>query len=74
MSILKLGASGATSEFRERIQVGIDVEVPHHKYKVKPHSSSWFSAACAVGMAHRNHFYLYQQIKSVLKGSWNCQT
>ena len=35
------------------------------KYQVKPHSSPWFSAACAAAIVHRNHFFrLYQQNKS----------
>ena len=30
-----------------------------------PHSSPWFSAACAAAIVHRNHFFrLYQQNKS----------
>ena len=37
--IFKLGASAAASEFCERVQVGIDVYIPHRKYQVKPHSS-----------------------------------
>ena len=46
-------------------QVRIDVYVPHPKHQVKPHSSSWFSAACAAAIVHRNHFFrLYQQNKS----------
>ena len=35
--IFKLGASAATCEFCEWVQVGIDVYVPHRKYQVKPH-------------------------------------
>ena len=32
---------------------------------MKPHSSPWFSAACAALIVHRNHFFrLYQQNKS----------
>ena len=63
--ILKLGASTAASEFCEWVQVGIDVYIPHRKYQVKPHSSPWFSAACAAAIVHRNHFFrLYQQNKS----------
>ena len=32
---------------------------------MKPHSSPWFSAACAAAIAHRNHFFhLYQKDKS----------
>ena len=46
-------------------QVGIDVYIPHRKYRVKPHSSPWFSAASAVAIVHRNHFFrLHQQNKS----------
>ena len=33
-------------------------------YHVKPHSSPWFSAACAAAIVHRNHFFcLYQRFK-----------
>ena len=63
--IFKFSASAAASEFCEWVQVGIDVYIPHRKYQVKPHSSPWFSAACAVAIVHRNHFFhLYQQNKS----------
>ena len=63
--IFKLSVSAAASEFCEWIQVGIDVYIPHRKYQVKPHSSPWFSAACAAAIVHRNHFFrLYQQNKS----------
>ena len=63
--ISELNASTAASEFREWVQVGIDVYIPHRKYQVKPHSSPWFSAACAAAIVHRNHFFrLYQKDKS----------
>ena len=63
--IFKLSASAAASELCEWVQVGIDVYIPHRKYQVKPHSSPWFSAACAAAILHRNHFFrLYQQNKS----------
>ena len=63
--IFKLSASAAPSEFCEWVQVGIDVYIPHRKYQVKPHSSPWFSAACAAAIIHRNHFFhLYQKDKS----------
>ena len=63
--IFKLSASAAASEFFEWVQVGIDVYIPHRKYQVEPHSSPWFSAACAAAIVHRNHiFRLYQQNKS----------
>ena len=64
-NIFKLGASTAASKFCEWVHVGIDVYIPHRKYQVKPHSSPWFSAACAAAIVHRNHFFrLYQQNKS----------
>ena len=63
--IFKLSASAAASEFCEWVQVGIDVYIPHRKYQVKPHSSPWFSAACAAAIVHRNHFFrLYQRERS----------
>ena len=55
--IIKLSASATASEFCEWVQVGIDVYIPHRKYQVKPHSSPWFSAACAAAIVHRNHFF-----------------
>ena len=63
--IFKLSASVPASEFCEWFQVGIDLCIPHRKYQVKPHSSPWFSAACATAIVHRNHFiHLYQEHKS----------
>ena len=63
--IFKLGDSAAASESCEWFQVGIDVYTPHQKYQVKPHSSSWFSAAYLAAIIYGNHFfYLYQHNKS----------
>ena len=63
-AIFNLSATAA-SEICEWVQIGIDVYIPHCKYQVKPHSSPWFSAACAAAIVHRNHFFrLYQQNKS----------
>ena len=63
--IFKRGASPAASEFCEWVPVGTDVYISHRKYQVKPHSSSWFSAACVAAIIHRNHFFrLYQHNKS----------
>ena len=63
--IFKHSASVAASEFCEWVQVEIDVYIPHHKYQVKPHSSPWFSIACAAATVHRNHFFhLNQKDKS----------
>ena len=62
---ISLSASTAASEFCEWLQVGIDVYISHRKYHVKPHSSLWFSAACATAIVHRNHFFrFYQREKS----------
>ena len=37
---------------------------------VKPHSSPWFSAACAAAIAHRNHFFVCtKRINLLLKES-----
>ena len=63
--IFKLSTSAAASELFEWVQVRIDVYIPHCKYRVIPHSSPWFSAACAAAIFHRNHFFhLYQKNKS----------
>ena len=63
--IFKLSVSAAGGEFCKWVQVEIDVYIPHRKYQVKPHSSPWFSAACAAAIVHRNHFFrLYQREKS----------
>ena len=60
--IFKLSASPAAGEFCERIQVDINVYIPHRKYQAKPHSSPWFSAFCAAVIVYRNLFFccLYQ--------------
>ena len=68
----------AAKEFCGRVQVGIDVYIPHCKYQVNPHSSPWFSAAYAAAIVHRNHFFsLYQQNESseskvMLRQASNC--
>ena len=44
---------------------GFRLEFMYISLKVKPHSSPWFSAACAAAIVHRNHFFrLYQKDKS----------
>ena len=61
----KLVVSATAAESYARVQVEIDVYILHRKYQAKPHSSPWFSAACAAAIAHRNHFFrLYQHNKS----------
>ena len=63
--IFRLSGSAGANEFCEWVQAGIDVYIAHQKCQVKPHSSPWFSAACAAAIVHRNHFFcLYQQNKS----------
>ena len=64
--IFKISASAAVSEFCEWVQVGIDAYIPHRKYQVKPHSSPWFSAACAAAIVHRNLFFRLYQIINLL--------
>ena len=63
--VFKLGVYAAASEFRES---GLRLElmyISHRKYQVKPHSSPWFSAACAAVIVHKSHFFrFYQQNKS----------
>ena len=58
--IFTINASAAASEFCKWVQVGIDVYIPHRKYQVKPHSSAWFTDACAAAIVHRNHFFCLQ--------------
>ena len=61
--IFKLSASAAASEFCVWVLIGTDGYIPHRN-QVKPHSSPWFSVACAAAIVHRNHFFrLYQKHK-----------
>ena len=61
----ELSASVAASEFCKWVQVRIDVYICHHKYLVKPLSSTWFSATYAAPIVHGNYFFhMYQQSKS----------
>ena len=55
--IFKLFGSAAASEFCEWVQVGSDVYVSYGKCHVRPHSSTWFSAACAAAKVHRNYIF-----------------
>ena len=55
--IFKLSAFAAAHEFCEWVQFQIDVNIPHQKYQVKPHSSPWFSADCLAVMVHRNEVF-----------------
>ena len=65
-SVFSLPADQCASEIMTWIQAGIDAFVPHRRYQVKPHSSPWFSPACAAAIAHRNHyFHLYRRDDSL---------
>ena len=50
----KKNSASAATAFCEWIQLEIYVYIPHCKDQVKPHSSSWFAAACPAAIAHRN--------------------
>ena len=57
----------AAAEVCEWIKAAIDAYILQHKCQVKPYSPSWFSAASAISIAHRNHlFCFYQQNQSSL--------
>ena len=59
-SVLLLLLVNFVSGFRLKL-----MHSPHCKYRVKPLLSSWFSAACAAAIVHRNHFLrLHQKSKS----------
>ena len=60
ISVLLLLQVNFVSAFRLEL-----IYILHRKYQVKPHSSPWFSTACAAAIVHRNHFFrLYQKSKS----------
>ena len=64
-TVFKLGVSAAASSFCKWVQDKTDVYIPDRKYQAKPHSSPNFSAAYALAIVHRNHFFcLYKQNKS----------
>ena len=54
--ISKLGTSTTASEFWK---CGFRLELVYISLTVKLHSSPWFTAACAVTIAHRNHFFSF---------------
>ena len=55
--MFKHGGFVTAREFCECAQVEINVYMLHCKYNIKPCSSPFFSATCAAGIAHRNHFF-----------------
>ena len=64
-NIFERGVHYAATEFSEWVRLGMDVYVPHRKFQVRPHSSPWFTPACAAAIAHRNHYYnLYHRNNS----------
>ena len=64
--IFKARGSHAASGFLEWLQIGIDVYIPPHcNYQVRLHSSTWFPAACAAAIVHRDNFFrFYKQNES----------
>lgn len=63
--VFALGGDECAAECASWIQAGIESFVPSRKFQMKPHSSPWFSPACAAALAHRNHFFhIHQREKS----------
>ena len=59
-------AEKCAKEVSSWLSSGIEAFIPSHKYRVKPHSSPWFSPACATAIAHRNYyFHKYQRNSSI---------
>ena len=57
--IFKLSASTGAREFCELVWLELMyIYTSHQKYQVKPHTSPWFSAACATAIVHTNHFFV----------------
>ena len=66
IDIFRHNANYAAKEITDWIDIGIDCFIPHRKFQLKPHSSPWFTPACAAAIAHRNHFFhQYHRIRSV---------
>ena len=60
--VFDLQAEACAREIVSWLKAGIDAFVPSRKFQVKPHSSPWFSPACAAAIAHRNHyFHIFQR-------------
>lgn len=58
-------AEKCAEEITSWLSSGISAFIPSRKFQVKPHSSPWFSPACAAAIAHRNHFFhQYQRDQS----------
>ena len=63
--IFRLSTSAAANKFCAWIQARTDVYIRNCKYQLMPLTSSWFLAASAAAIVHRNHFFhLYLQNKS----------
>ena len=63
--VFKLDGEKCAEEVASWIKAGIDAFIPYRKFQQKPHSTPWFSPACAAAIAHRNHFYkVFQREKS----------
>ena len=55
--VFKLDGESCAVEVASWIKAGIDAFIPYRKFQQKPHSTPWFSPACAAAIAHRNHYY-----------------
>ena len=52
-----LPAEDCASKVVSWISAGRDAFIPSRRFQVKPHSSPWFSPACAAAISHRNHYF-----------------
>ena len=50
-------ADECAAEITSWIHSGINAFIPSKRFQVKPHSSPWFTPACAAAIAHRNHYF-----------------
>ena len=65
--VFKLDGEKCAVEVSSWITAGINGFIPSRKFQQKPHSTPWFSPACAAAIAHRNHFYkVFQREQSVV--------
>ena len=61
-NIFSLSADDSVFEVNSWLQAGMDAFISWQRFQVKPHSSPWFSPACAAAISHRNYyFHLYHR-------------
>ena len=56
LDIFKPDVTYAAKEITEWVKIGIDCYIPHRKFQLKPHSSSWFTP-CTAAIAYHNHYF-----------------